>query len=109
MVIIVLDKATPSQKGLMSRLTLELKSGVFVGNINRRVRDKLWERITKKWNAAALMIYTTNTEQGFAALSHGDTSREIIDREGMVLTQFTHSRQNKSRAEPPSSVPEPSP
>lgn len=73
----------------MSRLTIELKPGVFIGNFGRRVREKLWERITSEWKADALMIYTTNTEQGYAALSSGDTSREIVDFEGMLLTQYT--------------------
>jgi CRISPR-associated protein Cas2 len=72
----------------MSRLTIELKAGVFVGNFGRRVREKLWTRITEEWKVDALMIYKTNTEQGYAALSNGDTSREIVDVEGMVLTQY---------------------
>ncbi len=81
----------------MSRLTIELKAGVFVGNINRRVRERLWERIVKEWKVPALMIYTTNTEQGYAALSNGDTSREIIELEGMILTRFLHSRKDQYR------------
>lgn len=82
----------------MSRLTLELKAGVFVGNIGRRVREKLWERIRDEWHANALMIYTTNNEQGYSALSHGDTTREIFEIEGMVLTRFQHKRK-RSKSE----------
>lgn len=84
----MLERATPAQRGVMSRLTIELKAGVFVGNFGRRVREKLWARITEEWKVDALMIYKTNTEQGYAALSNGDTSREIVDFEGMVLTQY---------------------
>ena len=100
MVIVILENATPGQRGEMSRLTIELRAGVFVGNIGRRVRDKLWEKIEKKWKANALMIYSTNNEQGYAALSHGDTSRAIIELEGMVLTQFTHNRKDQMRPIP---------
>jgi CRISPR-associated protein Cas2 len=75
----------------MSRLTIELKAGVFVGNINRRIREKLWDKIVHKWKANALLIYTTNNEQGFGALANGDTSRELIDHEGLLLTQFTRT------------------
>ena len=81
----------------MSRLTIELKAGVYAGNIGRRVREKLWEKIAEEWNANALMIYTTNNEQGYAALSNGDTTREIVDYEGMVLTQFLHKRKDQYR------------
>jgi CRISPR-associated protein Cas2 len=81
----------------MSRLTIELRPGVFVGNIGRRVREKLWKKIVEDWKASSLMIYTTNNEQGYAALSNGDTTREIVEVEGMVLTQFTHNRKDQMR------------
>ena len=88
MVIVVLERATPSQRGVMSRLTIELKAGIFVGNFGRRVREKLWNRIVNEWKIDGLMIYTTNTEQGFYALSNGDTSRQIKSIEGILLTQY---------------------
>jgi CRISPR-associated protein Cas2 len=81
----------------MSRLTIELRPGVFIGNIGRRVREKLWERIVEEWHANALMIYSTNNEQGYSALSNGDTTREIVEYEGMILTQFIHSRKSQMR------------
>lgn len=92
----MLENATPGQRGEMSRLTIELKAGVFVGNINRRIREKLWEKIIQKWKANALMIYTTNNEQGYAALSHGDTTRDLIKVEGMILSQFTRTEKDKN-------------
>ncbi len=69
----------------MSRLTIEFKPGVFIGNINARVRDKLWDRVVNKWNIDALMIYTTNNEQGYRVRSNGKTSREVFDCEGVLL------------------------
>jgi len=71
----------------MSRLAIEFKAGVFIGTINARVRDKLWEKVVNKWNLDSLMIYTTNNEQGYAVRSNGDTSREIFDCEGISLSQ----------------------
>ena len=83
----------------MSRLMFELKAGVFVGKLGQRVRTKLWEKITDVWNANALMIYSMNTEQGFAALSHGDTSRELRYVEGIWLTEFSHDRASQVQPE----------
>jgi CRISPR-associated protein Cas2 len=71
----------------MSRLAIELKTGVFVGNLNARVREELWEKICVKWNSNALMIYTTNTEQGFGIRSNGDPSRAIFECEGINLME----------------------
>ena len=85
MVVIMLEKAKISQRGEMSRLTLEVKAGVFVGTFNARVRDKLWERITKEWNVNAIMLYQTNNEQGYGIRSHGDPDKEVIDFDGIML------------------------
>ena len=81
----MLEKSTPSQKGEMSRLAIEVKSGVFVASINARVRDKLWEKIIHEWCLNAIMIYTTNNEQGYGILSNGDPDREVINFDGILL------------------------
>ena len=83
----------------MSRLTIELHPGVFVGNISRRVREKLWEKITGEWDADSLMLWTTNTEQGYAALSHGDPTRELVHIEGLTLTRFVYERKEAVKSE----------
>jgi CRISPR-associated protein Cas2 len=81
----------------MSRLTLEVKAGVFVGTFNARVRDKLWERITKEWNVNAIMLYQTNNEQGYGIRSHGDPDKEVIDFDGIML--LTKPRRLKDNSE----------
>jgi CRISPR-associated protein Cas2 len=81
----MMEKSTPSQRGEMSRLAVELKSGVFVATINARIRDKLWEKIVSKWRLNAIMIYSTNTEQLYGIRVNGDTEREVLDFDGIFL------------------------
>ena len=85
MVVIMLEKSTPSQRGVMSRLAIEIKSGVFLASINARLRDKLWERITTQWNLDAIMVYSTKTEQSYGIRVHGNPKREAIDFDGLTL------------------------
>ncbi len=87
----MMEKSSPSQKGEMSRLTIEVKSGVFVGTLSARVRDKLWDKIVYKWNLNAIMIYSTNNEQSYCIRSNGDPDRVVIDFDGIALL----SRPNK--------------
>ena len=89
MVILIVERVTPGLKGEMSRLALEVKPGVFISTMGARVRDKLWIKITEKWKLDSLLIYSTNNEQGFNIRSYGNTSREVIDFEGLLLTQMT--------------------
>jgi len=53
-----------------------------------RVRDKLWS-LTKSRNrkGGSLIIYRAPNEQGFVVLANGDTSRSIIDNEGLLLVR----------------------
>ncbi|WP_265578919.1 type I-E CRISPR-associated endoribonuclease Cas2e, partial [Leptospira interrogans] len=69
----------------MSRLAIELKPGVFVASINARVRDRIWKKISEAWKSDAIMLFSSNSEQGYGIRSHGDPSREIMDFDGLLL------------------------
>lgn len=81
----MLEKSTPSQRGEMSRLAIEVKSGVFVADVNSRVREKIWQKIISKWKLNAIMIFSTNTEQSYGIKVNGDTERTVIDFDGINL------------------------
>lgn len=89
MVVLVVEKASASVRGELSRWLTEPKPGLFVGNISAMVRDKLWEAVTAKVGrgkmSGALLLHSAQTEQGFAVRSHGETGRELRDYEGLTL------------------------
>ena len=75
-----------SLRGELSRWLLEPKAGVFVGQVSAMVREKLWELVCKGVKGGAcMMVWSTNSEQGFKIASWGDTSRHILDWEGLQL------------------------
>ena len=94
MMVLVVENVSPSVRGEISRWLIEPRAGVFVGNLSARVRDKLWERVTKRIpdeqedDAGAIMIYSARTEQGFAIRCHGEPRRKVIDAEGLTLVKF---------------------
>jgi CRISPR-associated protein Cas2 len=69
----------------MSRLAIEIKAGVFVATINARVRDQLWIKICTEWKNPAIMIHSTNNEQGFAIRTFANPEREAVDFDGISL------------------------
>jgi CRISPR-associated protein Cas2 len=82
----VLEKVPTSLRGELTRWTLELKAGVFVGTVSATVRDLLWEKIAKSLRSGgAMMIHSSNCEQGFKVRYAGDTSRTFVDFEGLWL------------------------
>lgn len=90
MTVIVMDCAPESVRGELDRWFLELKPGVFVGNVNARIRELLWERICTTPRAnGSVMAYSMNTEQGFEMKMTGVPKRSVVDFEGIQLIAFS--------------------
>ena len=88
MVVMLMEKVPTSVRGELTRWLLELRAGVFVGNISALVRDKLWDMLCAKLRGGnALLQHSDTTEQGFAIRTHGESDRVIRDFEGLFLVQ----------------------
>ena len=85
MTVISMDNVPESVRGEMTRWFLELKPGVFIGNVNVRIRDLLWERICSTKAPGAVMAYSAHTEQGFELRFSGVPKRKVTDFEGIQL------------------------
>lgn len=86
MVVIVLEKVSDSIKGELSRYLLEVKSGVFIGNINANVTEILWGKITDDLGKGnAILIRSNASEQGYFIRSAGSSRKIINDFDGLSL------------------------
>jgi len=89
MVVIILENVPASVRGELTRWLLELRAGVFVGNVSAMVRDKLWEIVCSKIKnkGGGFLIHPTNTEQGYAICSAGVTTKVLEDFDGLLLVR----------------------
>lgn len=86
MVVIVMENASEGIRGELTRWFLEVKAGTFVGNISAAVRQRLWSKVCDCPDAgAALMIFSAQTEQGFAIEMCHEPRRSVVDMEGLTL------------------------
>lgn len=89
MIVMLLEKVPLRLRGELSRWLIEPKSGMFVGHVNAMVRDRLWEKCTNaKGVGGVLQVWSTNNEQHFAMRASGETSRRIVEIEGLQLIQI---------------------
>jgi CRISPR-associated protein Cas2 len=96
MIVMVLEKVPTSLRGELTRWLLEVKTGVFVGHVSARVRDKLWDKCCKaKRVGGVTQIWSTNTEQRFKMRMSGNTQREIIDCDGLQLIRIPIAENNQ--------------
>ncbi|MBI3946601.1 MAG: type I-E CRISPR-associated endoribonuclease Cas2 [Armatimonadetes bacterium] len=89
MVVLILERVPASLRGELSRWMIEPRVGVFVGTLSALVRDKLWERVADNPRVGgAMLLYRSNTEQGFAVRTAGDPDRSLVDFEGLMLVRI---------------------
>lgn len=92
MTVIAMDCAPQTIRGELTRWMLEIKPGVFVGNINVKIRDLLWLRLceSRPEGNGAVMVFSTNNEQGFAMRLCGNPKRTVVDLEGIQVIQISN-------------------
>lgn len=90
MIIMLLNNVPAGVRGDLTRWLLEVKGGVFIGQVSARVRDILWEKCTTSKRAGGVFqAWSTNNEQGFQMRMNGFTDRWVVDWEGIQLIQET--------------------
>jgi CRISPR-associated protein Cas2 len=91
-VVIILEKVPASVRGELTRWMLELRTGVFVGDVSAMVRELLWKTICSKVRGGAILVHSAANEQGFAMRFFGDTSRQVEDFDGLKLIRVFQKR-----------------
>lgn len=96
MVVFILERVPATVRGEMSRWMIEPRHGVFIGTVSAMVRERLWEMVGEKLKGGgALLLYSSPTEQGFKALSVGDTSRSLRECEGLQMVHIPTEQAKK--------------
>jgi CRISPR-associated protein Cas2 len=110
LIVIVVERASPGLRGQLTRWMLEVRAGVFVGTLSPRVRDKLWALVkAKNPDGGSLLVARAHNEQGFLVETHGDTSRQVFDNEGLWLVRKPPREPGNPAAGGASSAEEPRP
>ncbi len=99
MLVTVVENAPPRLRGRLAIWLLEVRSGVYVGKVSRRVREMIWTQIEKGIaDGNAVMAWTTNTESGFDFMTLGANRRLPVEMDGIKLVSFLPEieKQNES-------------
>lgn len=87
-VVLSMTSAPEHMRGYVSRFLSEAATGLYVGNVSKRVQLNLWERCElAARDGSFTMIYSDRSqEQGFSIKSVGAQSRPVIELDGIALT-----------------------
>jgi len=89
MLVIVTENAPPRLRGRLGLWLVEVRAGVYVGDVSRRVREMIWENLEKGIEEGnAVMAWTSNNESGFDFLTLGQNRRIPVEMDGIKLVSF---------------------
>ncbi|MFJ6558119.1 type I-E CRISPR-associated endoribonuclease Cas2e [Streptomyces luteogriseus] len=84
--VVVLIAAPPGLRGHLTRWFVEVAAGVYVGNPNPRIRERLWSVLTERiHDGQAVMIEPATTEQGWTTRTVGRDRWTPVDFDGLTL------------------------
>lgn len=89
MLVVVTENVPPRLRGRLAVWLLELRAGVYVGDVSRRVREMIWHQITELAEAGnVVMAWATNNESGFDFQTYGANRRVPVELDGLRLVSF---------------------
>lgn len=89
MLVVVTETVPPRLRGRLAVWLLEVRAGVYVGDVSRRIREMIWEQVLALAEQGnVVMAWATNTESGFDFITYGENRRKPIDLDGLRLVRF---------------------
>lgn len=89
MCVVVTEAVPPRLRGRLAVWLLEIRAGVYVGDVSRRIREMIWDQVDKlAEDGNVVMAWATNTESGFDFVTYGENRRMPVDFDGLRLVRF---------------------
>jgi CRISPR-associated protein Cas2 len=89
MLMVVTENVPPRLRGRLAIWLLEVRAGVYIGDVSRRVREMIWHQCEKMLDGGnVIMAWATNTESGFDFQTMGENRRIPVEFDGLRLVSF---------------------
>lgn len=89
MLTVITENVPPRLRGRLAIWLLEIRAGVYVGDVSQRIREMIWEQINFLADEGnVVMAWATNTESRFDFVTYGENRRMPIDLDGLRLVKF---------------------
>lgn len=93
---VVTENIPPRLRGRLAVWLIEVRAGVYIGNVSRRTREMIWEQLESWYDeGSVVMAWSTNTESGFDFQTLGDNRRQPVELDGLRLVSFRPTTTNQ--------------
>ena len=101
MFVLSIEHVTPALGGYLTRHMQLIKHGIYVGNINARIRAKIIKKIEEENSLhseiSAIGVFNSNNEIGFSYVTIGESAKIISDFDGLQILSTIDTRSEKER------------
>jgi CRISPR-associated protein Cas2 len=96
MTVITISNAPMSLRGDLTKWMQEIATGVYIGNLNSRVREEIWERVIQSvGKGQATLSYATRNELGYQFKTH-QTKQINVSFDGIPLVMIPKEEEHVS-------------
>jgi len=89
MLVIVVENVPPQLRGRLALYLVEVRAGVYVGDLSSRIREMLWQLVMQECGQGnAVVVWSTATESGFDFETVGANRRMPVELDGLKLVSF---------------------
>jgi CRISPR-associated protein Cas2 len=100
MLVIVVEGAPDRLRGRLACWLLQVRAGVYVGDVSRKVREMLWQQVEGGIGTGnAVAAWAAANESGFEIATIGPSRRVPVDFDGLTLVAFTEEAITRERLE----------
>ena len=88
-IVVVVENVPPRLRGRMAIWLLEVRAGVYIGDVSRRTREMIWEQLAEGYeNGSAVMAWASGHESGYEFQTLGPSRRLPVEFDGLFLVSF---------------------
>ncbi|GAA5232656.1 type I-E CRISPR-associated endoribonuclease Cas2 [Verticiella sediminum] len=86
---VVTENVPPRLRGRMAIWLLEVRAGVYIGDVSRRTREMIWEQLSEGHeDGSVVMAWASSHESGYEFQTLGENRREPVEFDGLRLVAF---------------------
>lgn len=88
--VVVTESIPPRLRGRLAIWLLEVRAGVYIGDVSRRTREMIWHQLSEgSEDGNVVMAWASNSESGYDFQTLGPNRREPIEFDGLRLVAFS--------------------
>ncbi len=96
-VAVVTENVPPRLRGRLAVWLLEVRAGVYLGDVSRRTREMLWEQLAEGIeDGNAVIAWASANESGYEFQTLGPNRRMPVEYDGLFLVAFHPSASSPS-------------